>query len=610
LRGFITELLSEYEQIAGNQVGRLEPGLSEGEVIDRCRKITENIRALRADIENILKTRLYPLLDGIKDVSDEDEADLFAAAQKISSYEARLDPGLALSIYQKLLCRARGKKDDDEILKYLYWCGITLYFLKNGQNEKILDYFEEGASYAGKYHSFAAPETRKYIHRCLANKSMMLYATDRQREAAEADNSNFSFWNSLIFSGADPDFPWFNYFFSCLNYKYLSISHIIHNDPDSETKETLKKILDTAISIHKVYTKNRESFSLFGGTRYEIILWEAQFLSGLISFEQMRENIAKVKAQTTPGDYSANALYVNIDLDSYLIFYATKMQRLKNIKDEVVSSCMKDVIKYFSSLPMTVKPSEVSYYLQIFVTDFGKVFGPGEQIDFILKMTTFRHIPMYAHSIMVGKLASRITELLAEVTPECFVGCMGITEPGEARRRAGELCRFIETASLCHDIGKITYVGNPFMHARVLTDDELEIVTRHPLESHKMMAREDGSPFNEGYSDIARGHHKYYDNSGGYPEDFDTSQSKYKIMIDIVAAADAIDLATDDVGVNSADVKSFDEAADEITAGAGTKYSPVAASLFGDAETRASLARILREERAGAYYTAYLHAWS
>ena len=54
------------------------------------------------------------------------------------------------------------------------------------------------------------------------------------------------------------------------------------------------------------------------------------------------------------------------------------------------------------------------------------VFDPAEQLDFVLKMTTFRHIPTYAHSIMVSKIALCLTEYLLSENPHCFVGCIGI----------------------------------------------------------------------------------------------------------------------------------------------------------------------------------------
>ena len=609
MRGFLIELKSEYEQITRNQIGRLDPGLSCCEVISACKKITENIRLLRSHIEMLLKESLYPMLDNINNISAEDEADLFSTVQEISSYESRLDPGLALMIYQRLLERAREQKDDDKILKYLYWCGITLFFFHEEQEEKILAYFEEGASYAKKYNLIGDPETRKYIHRCLGNKSMMLYSIDQQK-AFESDELSFSFWNGLMFAGKDPDFPWINYFFSCLSHRYASITQKAHSDPDSETKEMLQKILDTAMSINKLYLKNRELFSLFGSTRYEFILWEAQFLSGLISFEQLRENIRRVQAETLPDDYSENAMFIRIHLDSYLMFYATKMKKLKDIREDVINSSMKNIIDYFSFIPMTVRPRDVNEHLQLFVTNLRGIFRPAEQLDFILKMTTFRHIPTYAHSITVGKIASCLTEFLAAENPACFVGCMDITQPEEVRGRLKELCGFAETAGLCHDIGKLTFVSNPYMHARILTEDELEIVKMHPADGHKMMERSDGATLHEGYSDIILGHHKYFDNSGGYPEDFDITKSKYKVMIDIISAADAIDSATDDIGKTYAETKSLETVCAEIRAGAGRRYSPVVADLLGNNAVAASLSRILNEERRDAYYAAYLHAWS
>jgi len=611
MRSFFMELQSEYEQITLNQIGRLEPGLSGCEVVSACKKITENIRFLRSDIEATLKDHLYPMLDNINSISAEDEADLFSTVQEISSYEIRLDPGLALMIYQKLLERAREKKDDDKILKYLYWCGITLFFFHNEQyDEKVLAYFEEGASYASKYHSFADPETRKYIHRCLGNRSMMLYSINQQQKAIESDESNFSFWNGLIFSGKDPDFPWINYFLACLNYRYSSISKKVHTDPDSETKETIQKMLDTAMSINKLLLKNRGSFNVFGSTRYEFLLWEAQFLSGLISFEQLRENISRAQTGIPPDDYSSNALFTRIQLNTYLMFYATKMQKLKDKKDEVMASSMKNIVDYFSLIPMTVSPMDVNEYLQLFVTNVGIFFQPAEHLDFILKMTTFRHIPTYAHSIIVGKIASCLTEFLAVRNPGCFIGFMDITQAGDAQSRAGELCRFAEMSGLCHDIGKITYVNNPFMHARLLTDDEFDIVKSHPAYGHSMMVRIDGASLHEGYSDIILGHHKYFNNAGGYPEDFDIAKSKYRMMVDIVAVADSIDSATDDIGKTYSDIKDLETVCAEITAEAGRRYSPAVAALLEDNAVKISLARILDEERRNAYYAAYLHAWS
>ena len=610
MRDFLLELCSVYDQIEKNQIGRLEPGLPEAQVASSCRAIGETLSSLRHTSERLMNEHLFPMLEDLSGISDEDEEALFTTAQKISSYETRADPALALKIYQGLLDWARKKQDDAKILKYLYWCGITLHFFSEEEREKILAYFKEGASYAEEYHSFSDPETRKYIHRCLGNTSMEYYFMGESQKAAEVDEYAFSFWNGLMFSGKDPDFPWLNYFLTCLTHRHNTLSRKVHNDPDSETRDTLKKILETAIMINKLYHRNRESFRVFGGTRYDYILWEAQFLNGLISFDMLCENIEKRKAEFAPDDFSPDAMYVRHDLNIYMMFFAKSMQRLRDKRDELVASVSSDTIDYFSKIPMTVNPREVSEQLVNSAMHLSSVFQSAEQLDFVLKMTTFRHIPTYAHSIMVSKIALCLTEYLISEKPHCFVGCLGMDGPEQVREQAGTLCRFAEKSGLCHDIGKISYVINPYMNARTLTSEEFELIKRHPYDGKTMMKRDDGILQYDAYIDVIVGHHKYFNNSGGYPVDFDINSSRNKFMIEIISVADSIDAATDSIFRSHASAKSLEAVSEEIIAGAGVRYSPDVADALKNDAVKKSLNRLLDVEREKAYYTAYLHAWS
>ena len=610
MREFLIELQSVYDQIANNQVDRLEAGLSAEQVISYYKNIREKLSSLRLASEDILVNHLFPMLEDISAISDEDEEALYITAQKISAYETRVDPALALKIYRGLLEWARVKQDDAKILKYLYWCGITLNFFSEDEREQILEYFEEGASYAEKYHTFDEPETRKYIHRCLGNTSMVYYFMDEPEKAMEVDEYAFCFWNRLMFFGKDPDFPWLNYFLTCLNHRYSFLSQNVHTDPDSETGDVLKKLLETAIMINKLYLKNCDSFQVFGGTRYDYVLWESQFLNGLISFDMLCENIEKRKAEFAPDDYSADAMYVKHDLNIYMIFYAKTMQRLRGVKDEFVASISKETIEYFSKLPVSVDPRGVSEQLLNSALHLSSALKPDEQLDFVKEMTTFRHIPTYAHSIMVSKIAQRLTEYLISKSPGSFVGCLGICGAEEVRGKAEELCRYAEKSGLCHDIGKISFILNPYMNARILTDEEYEFIRRHTSYGKSMLMRDDNVPYYDAYVDVIFGHHKFFNNAGGYPADFDIESSEYRIMIDIISVADSIDAATDDTIKTYAQPKSLDEVCAEIIADAGNRYSPVVANALEDGILRESLAAILDYERKKAYYAAYCHAWS
>jgi len=606
---YLTQLMTEYEQIALNRIDSLEEGLSEEQFISACKSMTENTRQLRRSTEKQLNEKLFPALDNITEIADDFESELYATAQKLSSYETKHDPGLALKIYKALLERARSRHDDAKTIKYLYWCGLTLFFITE-EHGKILAYFEEGASFADRYDDFEDPETRQYIHRCLGNLSMEYYATKQIPKAMASDESNFSFWNKLIFSGKDPDFPWLNYFLTGLNHKHGYITKKVHTDPDSETKANLRVILDNAITINKLYQKNKESFRALGGTRYDFILWEAQLLSELISFDHLIDNINRKKAEFAPDDYSADAMYVKVQLNSYLMFYAAKMRKLSKWKDEVIATASKDVVEHFSKMPMSVSLVDVSTQLQLFARNLGDVFSPDEHMEFVVKMTTFRHIPTYAHSIMVSRIAGYLTRVLIKKRPEQFIGFMGIAGIEDVQSRAEKICHFAETSGLCHDIGITASISSPYMKARILTEEEFDIIKNHTNEGVSMMSREDGATLNDGYIDIIAGHHKYYDNSGGYPDSFNINESKYKAVIHIITAADSIVAATDDISRAYTEPKSLDAVCAEIKKEAGRCYSPVVSDILEDDTVRAEIAEMLALGRQEAYYTAYLQTWS
>jgi len=615
MREFLERLQAEYEKIALNQIGWFEPGLTADEVVSACEKIVRNQKQSRKETDKILSEHLYPMLEDLGGISDEDDEGLFATAQKLSSYEERTDPGLALRIYQKLLERARDKKDEDRIIRYLYWCGITMHFFYRGGLEqeadmrKTLAYFTEGASYADRYYSFSSADTRKYIHRCLGNKSMMYYSLGEPQNAQDEEERIFSFWNSIIYRGKDLDFPWLSYFLACLNHRHGYLAKSAHTEPDKLNKAQLQSILDNSMTINKLYHTNSELFKVFGGTRYDFMLWEAQFLSGLISYDHLAENIHNRKKEFAPDDYSADALYAKITLNSYLMFYAAKMYKLSDRKDEIITSMSRDAIERLSSIPMTVSSSDLGSLLQTFSKDLSEAFDPVRQVEFILEMTTFRHIPTYAHSIIVGKIAVLLTEYLIDNSPESFIGFMGIESPGEVAEKTDDLRKFAYMSGLCHDVGIIPYTSNPFMISRILTDEEFEAIKRHTTDGAMMLSREDVDIANRGYINVIKGHHRFYDNSDGYPNDYDTSDSEYKLMIDVISVANALDSATDNISKIYAEAKTLEVVCDEVISVAGTRYPPFVVNALKDGVLLEKLRNVLNADRRDAYYTAYLHAW-
>lgn len=107
------------------------------------------------------------------------------------------------------------------------------------------------------------------------------------------------------------------------------------------------------------------------------------------------------------------------------------------------------------------------------------------------------------------------------------------------------------------------------------------------------------------YAEVALGHHRWYDNSRGYPEEFDTSLSHYKTLIDLVACADCLDAATDTIGRSYSRGKTIDEFIGELEEGKGTRYAPWLVELVSREDVKADLVFLLSESRERNYRNTY-----
>ena len=108
------------------------------------------------------------------------------------------------------------------------------------------------------------------------------------------------------------------------------------------------------------------------------------------------------------------------------------------------------------------------------------------------------------------------------------------------------------------------------------------------------------------YANIARGHHKWYDNSKGYPTNFSTAALPEKILIDLVTVADCIDAATDTVGRSYSKGKSLTDMKRELSEGAGTRYTPYIPELMEDTKVFADVEFILSSYREKLYRDTYV----
>lgn len=243
-------------------------------------------------------------------------------------------------------------------------------------------------------------------------------------------------------------------------------------------------------------------------------------------------------------------------------------------KRAAVKQMYEDIITiYHHRLDQQMDNSYVKY-LNLFATypRAIKYLKEEERIRYLNELNVATQVTTYAHSVNVAMIARELMKGILKYQPELLKGALGEIRHGKVWLDSKECLDFIYEAAFYHDIGKngiISTVNNDY---RPLTDEEYAIIKTHPALGADLLKI--APSLYEKYHDTTLGHHKWYNGKGGYPEDFDNTKSPKRILIDIITLSDCMQAATERVGRNYKEGKTFDMVMEEFRKGAGTKYNP------------------------------------
>ncbi|HET9477942.1 MAG TPA: HD domain-containing phosphohydrolase [Pyrinomonadaceae bacterium] len=133
----------------------------------------------------------------------------------------------------------------------------------------------------------------------------------------------------------------------------------------------------------------------------------------------------------------------------------------------------------------------------------------------------------------------------------------------------------IRISALLHDVGKIAIDDNILKKPAALTDDEYEIMKRHPQKGYKIMSQ---IPAMKEFLPGMYMHHEMV-NGMGYPQGL--KGDEIPLMGKIVAVADTFDAMTTDRPYQKA--MKFEDALARIESFVGTRYDPAVVAAFGEA---------------------------
>lgn len=182
-----------------------------------------------------------------------------------------------------------------------------------------------------------------------------------------------------------------------------------------------------------------------------------------------------------------------------------------------------------------------------------------------------RQISTSIHLSMVRDIATMLFKNFVQKRPELFTIAGKAETAEEVKEQESELLQFIERAALLHDIGKITQTQLINLQWRRITEKEFFKIRAH-TDCGGLLC--ENAPILEPFYDIAMGHHKFWEDLGGYPSSFSLRASPLKYYVALITLADCIDSSTDTQGRNYTTQKSLSEVFAELELDSGTRYCP------------------------------------
>ncbi|HET6317322.1 MAG TPA: HD domain-containing phosphohydrolase, partial [Chloroflexota bacterium] len=130
----------------------------------------------------------------------------------------------------------------------------------------------------------------------------------------------------------------------------------------------------------------------------------------------------------------------------------------------------------------------------------------------------------------------------------------------------------LEWGALLHDVGKIGVPDAILLKPAALTEEEWQIMRRHPETGHAILR---GIPFLHGALDVVLSHHEHWDGSG-YPSGL--RGDDIPLFARIFAVADALDAITTARPYRVG--RSFSEARTEIVCNGGSQFDPAVVAAY------------------------------
>ena len=398
---------------------------------------------------------------------------------------------------------------------------------------------------------------------------------------------------------AVPDFDWKYHVFRIYDY----FSQVDTRQLGMEEREKIADYTDRYLELWKTDPDFFGEYSEL--IEIEGLVLRNSYLAGRISKEDYKKKAYEMFLNRRQNSYNVADYAISIGFPAdYISFLEEDELNPEELKR--VDEFYRNALSYIFNVP---KMGLLSVTLEVYarmIYEFREFPGTITFEEMGIMSLAALHPPTYIHSRMVSRISACLVKRLLELEPELFADVKQYLEENEWHDTAEKteqdwkerICEYTRHAALCHDFGKIMIIDTILVYGRKLLDFEFRLIQSHPDIGACLLSKHTST---RTYTDVARGHHLWYNAKRGYPSDFRSEESPVKTIIDIVAVADCMDAATDTVGRSYNKGKTLDDYIGEVEEGVGERYAPWALRLLREPALNEELRHILEHERMRIY---------
>lgn len=548
----------------------------------------------------LLRGELFPLLDHLPEAKEEQLQELQEFAGQLFQVGDELDTGLFCQIHQALLNLARLNKDQNSMIRELYWLGLgrnnrcsKLLGLEQSDVENYMSEmrlcFTEAGAYLKYYEEIEDSDTRAYIIRSRANMALGRFAS--ASEKIRRVKQTLQILQDKYYQEKAPELPWERYIFTAHRQMAGSISYNRENDMTAEDIET---VMESVYLVYQTRLQEAESQKkqppIHSAFNYSAI----SYYCGLDTLDGLLTKMESLMDRADISDFSPENMYGLISLPAfYCQFLRQYPDRLPRRK-EYIEDLYQRILDYVDVVPDAPENETLFLYLRQLGNCFVETRDSITYGEFMRKLLIRFAPDIYVQSYIVAKAAAVFCRIILEEEPGFFDDIEWISEIQDPDKKLQAVLDCAMSCGLFHDMGKIDFINLYAQSGRQWFEEEYEMTRLHTVVGHTCLM---ASASTRRYAAAALGHHSWYDGSHGYPDSYKRLECPERQMVDVISLIDWLENVTDAQCLATGIKMTFGGAVKSAISLEGRRFSPLLTARLQDRQIAAQLETAFREGR-------------